>query len=154
MKKTILILAAIFIANNIFSQDLDSISKNIISEIKTSLIIDSNHISNNNYHQISKNILNDFINNNLDYTKTDIIDLYQLSVKHDIIVDEAHIITGNTLKHISNELLRVISDNTSKKQIKYGFYSIEYNNQYVLVAVSVVDSDPIKSCLTKTEITF
>jgi hypothetical protein len=154
MKKTILTFAAIFIATQLFSQDLDSISKNVISEIKTSLTIDSNQISNDNYHQISKNILNEFINNNLDYTKTDIIDLYQLSVKNNLIVNGAYIITGNTLEHISNELLRVIDDNTSKKQTKYGFYSIEYNNQYVLVVVSVINSDPTKNCLTKTEITF
>lgn len=148
MKKTILILAAIFIANNIFSQDLDSLLNETINSVNKVLVDndeESLKIDTGILKDISETILNKIYKDN-----TFNPSCMELSKKYEVVIP----FWGNFLStkdNLVNETLKYLKQNNLEKANKQFGFAIYTNNHntYNIMIVYGYQGDIKKTCYYK-----
>ena len=133
MKETILILAAIFIANNIFSQDLDSLLNETINSVNK-VLVDSGgkalKIDTGVFKDISETILNKRYKDN-----TFNPSCMELSKKYEVVIP----FYGNffsTKDNLVNETLKYLKQNNlekANKQFGFAIYTNNHNNYSIMI---------------------
>jgi hypothetical protein len=143
MKKTILTFAAIFIATQLFSQDVDSISTRFINTAKNK-IASFNNI-NNSYYELANKELNLYIigsDHNYDVQNTNIKDLYSIDLKYNFVIQGVYFIHGTCMSDLVTELLRCEDTTFFSKNMQYGIAVQKYNNIYSGIVIAITDENP------------
>ncbi len=150
MKKTILILAAIFIANNIFSQDLDSLLNETINSVNK-VLVDSGEeslkIDTGVFRKASQDDLMLWEND-----KNYVADLIEFSEQYGVVIPCIKFASGTNKHELVTKIVKIIKDghfNKSSRILDFGFAITMHGNYYYINIVIGYPGDIKKTCYYK-----
>ena len=152
MKKTILILAAIFIANNIFSQDLDSLLNETINSVNKVLVDNGEESLINDTDAFKKAAQNDLMlwENDKNYN----VNLIELSKQYGVVIPYIDFVSGTNKDELVTKIVKIIKQkhpNYSSDKLHFGFAiaTDEYNYYFYVNIVIGYPGDIRKTCYYK-----
>jgi|7_EtaG_2_1085326.scaffolds.fasta_scaffold00156_22 hypothetical protein len=147
MKKTLLILAAIFIATNLFSQDLDSLLNKTINDVNKVFIDNGEEpikIDNGVFKRAAEDDLKSW-----EQDKKYVADLIEFSEKHGVVIPYIRFVSGPNKDELVTKIVKVINDGhfkTSSRSLDFGF-AITTNGYYYYINIVIgYPGDIKKTC--------
>ena len=147
MKKTILILVAIFIANSIFSQDLDSLLNETINSVNK-VLVDSGEES----LKIDTGVFRKASQDDLMLWENYVVDLIEFSEQYGVVIPCIKFASGTNKHELVTKIVKIIKDghfNKSSRILDFGFAITMHGNYYYINIVIGYPGDIKKTCYYK-----